>query len=328
VRKRLPARCYGTDAATSGTGGRMLTRRQLLKAGGALALVTPFSGFGPTTARAAVEPIFRFGVVADPQYAPIAPIGTRYYSNTLWKLRDAIKFFNQEKLAFVVTLGDIIDRDWGSYAHILPLYRTLVHPNFFLIGNHDFSVASDYLNLVLQTLGLQRAYYAFAGGGHRFIVIDGNEISLFANAAGSEKYAAAENRIAVMRAAGAGNAHPWNAGISNRQFAWIEETMNNANAAGERVIALCHYPVYPRNYHNLWDDRRLVELLTSYDNFVMFMNGHNHAGNFGAIGAKYFVNFKGMVETPDHTAFAIVEVYDDRIKIRGLGAEVSRTLAL
>jgi predicted phosphodiesterase len=312
-----------------GWGARtLLTRRQLLRAGGALALATPFSGFASTIARATEEPLFRFGVVADPQYAPIAPVRTRYYSNSLWKLSDAIRTFNSEKLEFVVTLGDIIDRDWGSYAHVLPLYKELEHPNFFLLGNHDFSVASDYLSSVLQTVGLQRAYYDFAGAGHRFIVIDGNEVSLFANAEGSENYAAAEKRIADMKAAGLGHAHPWNGGISDAQFAWVEETMNRAKAARERVVVMGHYPIYPVNYHNLWDDARLVELLTSYDNFLLYINGHNHAGNFGAIDRKYFVNFKGMVETPDTTAYSIVEVYTERIEIRAFGTEEQRTLPL
>jgi hypothetical protein len=281
-----------------------------------------------TNVQAAGKPIFRFGVVADPQYAPIAPSRTRYYANSLRKLSEAISVFNSENLEFVVTLGDIIDRDWGSYGHVLPLYGELRHPNFFILGNHDFSVASDYLSLVLQKVGLQRAFYDFVGGGHRFIVIDGNEISLFANAKGTENYAAAEQRIAGMKAAGAGNAHIWNGGISDAQLAWVEEVINRARAAGERVIVMGHYPIFPVNYHNLWDDARLVELLTSYDNFLLYINGHNHAGNFGAVGRKYFINFKGMVETPDTTAFSIVDVYDDRIGIRAYGVEEPRTLPL
>jgi predicted phosphodiesterase len=306
----------------------MLTRRQLLRAGSAAALVTPFSGFSMGAERMTGKPIFRFGVVADPQYAPIAPSGTRYFSNTLWKLSEAVKVFNREDLAFVVTLGDIIDREWGSYFHLLPLYKALAHPNFFVLGNHDFYVAGDYLNSVLQTLGLQRAYYDFVGGGHRFIVVDGNEISLFANAKGTENYAAANKRISAMKAAGARNAHDVNGGISDVQFAWLQQVMDKAKAARERVIVMGHYPIYPVHDLNLWDDARLVDLLTSYDNFLLYINGHNHAGNFGAIGRKYFVNLKGMVETPATTAFSIVEVYDDRIDIRAFGVETPRTLSL
>ena len=131
-----------------------------------------------------------------------------------------------------------------------------------------------------------------------------------------------------MKAAGAGNAHSWNGGISDAQFAWVEQVMNKAKAAGERVIVMGHYPIYPVNLLNLWDDARLVDLLTSYDNFLLYINGHNHAGNFGATVRKYFVNFKGMVETPDTTAFSIVDVYDDRIDIRAFGVEEPRTLSL
>jgi hypothetical protein len=305
----------------------VLTRRQLLWTGGAAALMTPFSGFA-STAEPTGGPSFRFGVVADPQYAPIAPSGTRYYSNTLWKISEAIKVFNREHLAFVVTLGDIIDRNWGSYAHLLPLYKRLEHPNFFVLGNHDFYVASDHLNSVRQKLGLRRTYYDFVGSGHRFIIIDGNEISLFANAVGTENHTAAKRRLSDMKAAGVRNAHDVNGGISDVQFAWIQRVMNEAKAAGERVIVMAHYPIYPINDLNLWDDLRLVDLLTSYDNFLLYINGHNHVGNFGAIGRKYFVNFKGMVESPDTTAFSIVEVYDDRIDIRAFGVEVPRTLSL
>ena len=281
-----------------------------------------------TAERRAGQPIFRFGVVADPQYAALPPSGTRYFSNTLWKLGEAIRVFNREDLEFIVTLGDIINQDWRSYAHLLPLYKTLKHPNFFVLGNHDFYVASEYLNSVLQTVGLRRAYYDFVGGGHRFIVIDGNEISLFANAAGTENHTAAKKCIADLQAAGRGNTYDFNGGISDVQFAWVQQVMNKAKAAGERVIVMSHYPIYPVHDLNLWDDVRLVDLLTSYDNFLLYINGHNHAGNFGAIGHKYFVNFKGMVETPDTTAFSIVEVYDDRIDIRAFGVEEPRTLSL
>jgi hypothetical protein len=106
----------------------MLTRRQLIKAGGAAALVTPFTGFASSLAQVAGEPLFPFGVVADPQYAPVPPRRTRYYANSLWKLSESIEALNNEELEFVVTLGDIIDRHWESYTHILPALRPALTP--------------------------------------------------------------------------------------------------------------------------------------------------------------------------------------------------------
>jgi len=302
----------------------MPTRRKFLQASAAAALFTPFAGFA---ARAQSGP-FRFGIVADPQYAPVPPRRTRFYSHSLWKLSEAVADFNEQDLDFVVTLGDIIDRHWESYAHILPVYDRLAAPNFFVLGNHDYEVAGDYLGSVERATGLERAYYDFSGGGYRFLVLDGNEISFFANPRNSENYALAEERLAALEAAGAENAKSWNGGISDAQFAWAETVLQDARSAGERVIVMGHYPLYPKDMHNMWDDDRLVELLTSHENVVLYLNGHNHAGNYAKAGTVHFLNMKGMVETPDTTAYAVAEVHDDRIEILGRGVEKTRTLSL
>jgi len=308
----------------------MLNRRDLLKAGGAAALVAPFAGFTLSKARAQGAPLFRFGIIADPQFAPVAPNekSNRYYANSLWKVSDAIKAFNEEDLQFVATLGDIIDRHWQSYTHILPLYDKLKHDSFFILGNHDYSVAKDYLSSVVRTTGLERAYYDFTGGGYRFIVLDGNDVSTYAPPDGDPRKAMAEERLAALKATGAENAQSWNGTLSDAQFSWLEQTIQKAEQAGERVIAMCHFPVFPTNKHNLWDCERVVDLLTSHKNVVAYMNGHNHAGNYGETGGVHFVNFQGMVDTPASTAYSVVEVHDERIEIRGFGREGNRTLAL
>ena len=233
----------------------MTSRRHVLQSAAAAALVAPFAGFS-APAMAQGGPLFRFGVVADPQYSPVPPNLTlqRYYSNSLWKLSSAIAEFNKEDLAFVVTLGDIIDRGYESYAHVLPLYDQLRHPRFFLLGNHDYSVAGDYLASVLRTTGLQKPYYDFAGGGWRFVVLDGNDVSLFSTPAGSEQRRLAAEKIDAMAKAGAANAQVYNGTLSEAQFTWLDATLARAEAAGERTIVLGHYPIFPTNEANLWDD--------------------------------------------------------------------------
>ena len=49
-------------------------------------------------------------------------------------------------------------------------------------------------------------------------------------------------------------------------------------------------------------------------------------GNFGQIDGRCFVNFKGMVDTESDNTFAVVDVFADRLEIRGFGREASRTL--
>jgi 3',5'-cyclic AMP phosphodiesterase CpdA len=283
----------------------------------------------PGAAGLARERVLRFGVVADPQYAPVAPAINRYYANSLWKLSEAVEVFNAEPdLDFVVTLGDIIDRHWESYGHILPIYDKLRHRNRFVLGNHDFEVAPDYLSSVPRVLGLERRYYDFLAGGIRFIVIDGNDVSLFGNPKGSPGYRLAVETLQAMKDRGEPNAQDWNGGMGEAQYAWLEQTMDRAESAGEKIIVMGHYPVYPKTKLSMWGAERFVKLVSARPAVLAYLNGHDHAGNYGALAGKHFVNFKGMVETATDTAFAIVTVQPDRVEIQGFGTEPSRSLAV
>ena len=50
-------------------------------------------------------PLVRFGAIADPQYAPAAPRGTRFYANSLWKLSVAIGGIEQGRPRFRYHFG-------------------------------------------------------------------------------------------------------------------------------------------------------------------------------------------------------------------------------
>src|SRR5690349_9094551 len=119
-------------------------------------------------------PLLRFGVIADPQYAdlPPDPGHNRYFRESLGRLAEAIDVFNGEELDFVVTLGDIIDRDFESFDTILPLYEHLRHPSYLLLGNHDFAVAAEHLPHVARRAGLERTYFDLVFGQYRLVFLD------------------------------------------------------------------------------------------------------------------------------------------------------------
>ncbi len=275
-------------------------------------------------------PLFRFGVVADPQYAALEPNLQldRYPAKSLDKLGEAIAEFNRHDLAFVVTLGDIIDGDWESFDAVLPVYETLRHERYFLLGNHDFAVAPEHLAKVANRVGLSSAYYDFAHAGYRFIALDGNDVSLFAPPEGDPRRDEAKALMKALDDAGAPNSQRWNGAVSDTQYAWLAAKLHEAKAAGEKVVVLNHYPIFPENSHNALDSNRLLALLAEHDQVVAYLSGHNHAGNFGVIDGTYFVNFKGMVDTEDSNAYAILSVYEDRLEIEGFGREESRVLML
>ena len=276
------------------------------------------------------SPLLRFGLIADPQYAPIEPNTrlNRHYAQSLEKLEAAIAQFNGEALDFVVTLGDVIDRDWENFDRVLPLYETLRHTHHILPGNHDFAVAADRLAEVHARLGMPAPYHDFVVKGVRLILTDGNEVSLFAPPLDDPRRVEAAERLAALTAAGAANAQMWNAGMSATQVAWLGERLRQADKAGERAIVFGHYPLHPASDHNLWGAEEISALIAASPAAIGYFCGHNHAGNYGLLNGTHFVNIKGMVDTFDENAFAIVAVHADRIEITGFGREVSRVLAL
>jgi 3',5'-cyclic AMP phosphodiesterase CpdA len=276
------------------------------------------------------QPLLRIGVIADPQYADADPKPemARYYRNSPAKLTQAIDTLNGEDLAFVVTLGDLIDHNWDNYDRILSSYDALRHENILLPGNHDFAVAPGRLSEVHARLGMPAPWHDFSRGGIRFVVIDGNEVSLFSTPEGDPRNTEAKHCLAALQASGAINAMPWNGGIGDGQFAWLEQTLADAKERGEKVVVLGHYPLYPENQHNLWDCDRVTDLFERSGNVIAYLNGHNHIGNLGRTGSTWYVNFKGMVDTETQNTFAVVEIHCDRIEVIGYGREESRSLPL
>ncbi|MBU1313073.1 MAG: metallophosphoesterase [Alphaproteobacteria bacterium] len=274
------------------------------------------------------SPLIRFGVIADPQYAPLPPNPAlnRHFEKSLGKLDEAIGVFNAHDLAFVVTLGDLVDRGYENFDAVLARYERLTHESILLPGNHDFLVAPEQLPEVHRRLSMPAPYHHFSRNGLRFVVIDGSEESLFAAPEGDPRRARAEARLAALEAAGALNAQTWNGGIGEAQFAWLSGVLVDAAAAGEKVVVLGHYPLYPDNAHNLWDWQALVDLFDRSGNVLAYLCGHNHIGNLGHHGSTWYVNFTGMVDTETENTFAIAEIFPDRLEITGFGREESRAL--
>jgi 3',5'-cyclic AMP phosphodiesterase CpdA len=274
--------------------------------------------------------ILSFGVIADPQYADIEPRldYKRFYRQSLGKLDAAIGTFNRHELNFVITLGDVIDRDFESFARIMPLYDALKHDALFIPGNHDFAVAEQHLSKVYDRLKMPAPYYAFSRGAIRLILLDGNEVSLFAHPEGHSLRNEAAQRLSQLKESADVNAQSWNGGLSETQFDWLKQQLQAAEHAGQRVVIFCHYPIAPPNRHNLLGYQKVCDLLSSQPHVLAWMNGHNHEGNYGKIGSCHCINFKGMVDTETENTFAIVRLYEDRLEVEGFGREKSALLRL
>lgn len=270
---------------------------------------------------------FQFGLVADAQYCDCPVRGSRHYRASLGKFEEAVDTFNGLDLAFTVHMGDMIDRHEESFSEIVPIYEQTRGPKFDVLGNHDYSYAGSTSNETIELLGMPGQYYQFRREGWRFIVLDTNDISLYANPEGSEKHEQAQEILAELKESGAVNAKPYNGAVGDEQLDWLRGVLAGARRRGEKVIVFGHMPLYPKNFHNTWNDDALIETFESFGNVVAYFNGHNHYGNYGEKNGTHFVNLHGMVEL-DTNAYSVARVSEDRLEITGYGREPDRELEI
>ncbi|MCU0472183.1 MAG: metallophosphoesterase [Bacteroidales bacterium] len=272
------------------------------------------------------KPLFSFGLIADVQYCDCEPKDSRYYRMSPLKLRDAMNSLKEDSVEFLFNLGDLIDRDYSSFKPVLDIIDSSGIKTWHLTGNHDYSVDSRLKKRLPLPMPSKESYYSFVYKNFRFIALNGNELSTYGPGSKSQ-IKDAEKYISSLRDSGKINAIDWNGGMSRLQLGWLSGQLEEAATKGEKVFILCHFPVYPENLHNLLNSNEVLEILNKYNNIIAWFNGHNHSGNYGNFNMIHFVTMRGMVETGTSGSFAIVEVYRNKIWIKGSGREKSQILA-
>ncbi|MCM8531779.1 MAG: metallophosphoesterase [Lentisphaeraceae bacterium] len=269
------------------------------------------------------EESFKIAVLADCQYCNKPDRGSRMYSTSDQRLKPFVKECNKHDLKFAVQLGDLIDEKYESYEPILKILEGLKTPMHHVLGNHDFSIKPRPKKDVLTVLGLERKYYSVVRANYRFIILDGNDLSFHAYEKGSKEYLATEkyykeNKLKSPR---------YNGAIGAKQLAWVKENLEEAETKKENVILFCHFPIFPKNHHNLWNSEEVISLLEKYSCVKAYINGHNHKGNYAQKEGIHYYTLKGMVENKEPT-FTIMELSKKKISVQGFGAEESREFKL
>ena len=261
--------------------------------------------------------VIRFGVIADCQYADVPAKGSRYYRESLGKLEACVAALNREPLAFVVNLGDLVDRHAASFDDVLPVLDRCRAPVHHVLGNHD--IVSGDRQWTVERLGMPGPYYDFRVGSCRFLILDGNEVSVYGTAPRTPARRTAEERLAALEADGAARARTWNGAVGDAQLQWLRARLRDARAAGEPVVVFCHFPVYPDNVHNLWNCDAVRAAVTESGCVTAFLSGHNHAGLYAESQGVPFLTLPGMVETPDTTAYGSARLGGAGFTLEGVG---------
>ena len=269
-----------------------------------------------------------FGLLTDVQYADAEPEGERHYRDSIPKLQAAVADLAKEKLPFSLHLGDLIDRGFGSYATVLPVFGKLDHPIRILPGNHDFNVADADKDKVVATLGMPGDYYTFSSSGVKFVMMDTNDLSTYKYPKDSPRDKESREAFKALAATKANNAQPWNGGVSATQLEWLEKELAGADAAKEPVLVCGHHPLLPESGHQVWNNREVVAVLERHPCVRAYLCGHNHAGAESVAKGIPYITFKSLLHEPTVTSYCVIRLFKDRLAIEGRGREKSRVVPL
>ena len=301
--------------------------------------------------------MIRFAAIADVQYADADDKIGRHYRASYEKLLAAVgEFAEQKDVAFAMNFGDAYDHDWENALAIQELLRVSEERGKLkwrhVLGNHDFSVPRDKKADVYGVFHLKKpGYYDFSlvdaddeSNKWRVVVLNGNEISLYAAESDKERKAAKEER-AKRKLADGSDPHDYNGSVSATQLKWLEKRLKAAEDDDQNVLVCSHFPLYANSkslhsdrtrlaslinvgiyYSDLgvstWNGREILDVLDRHPCVKAYLAGHLHEGSYGERNNVTHVTFRGLVEA-ETTAYAYVELGKTAIRVEGKGEQPS-----
>ncbi len=270
-------------------------------------------------------PVLRFGVIADIQYADKDDHGSRFYRKSLEKMENCIANLNQEKLAFNVVFGDLVDQGPKDLPPVIELLNTLKANYQNVLGNHDYVNVNDR-EQIYQQFNMPSPYYAFEKANWMFIVLNTNEVSEYGSNIDSPFRKEWEELANSLKKDGRKNMLPWNGGISSIQLTWLENKLKKAQENKQNVLVFSHHPLFPETGYEALNNREILNVLDKYNHVKGIISGHHHTGNFAYYHKIPSITLEGMVETASENAYGVIELYHNKIVLIGQGRMTSRTL--
>lgn len=265
------------------------------------------------------NPLFTFGLIADPQYKDSEVDGSRYYNMSLDKMTEALNHYNQLNPVFVQTLGDVVDTLDASWKPVLNCYNDLKPSirSYHLLGNHDYTSEEIVQADLLKMLNMPNNYYSYQVQNYKFIVLDGSEVAYYSYKANNIPRDTVDhywNNAKDQR-----NQLWYNGAISNKQLKWLDSQLQTSKELNQNVIIFCHFLLGPEDaMHSIYNNKQVLDILDQYNNIKTVISGHYHKGAvYERKGIKH-IALHGMVETMSNS-YSLVKVYNDRIELEGFG---------
>ena len=224
------------------------------------------------------------------------------------ELNASINPFNDKghrpRFDFACNLGDLVNNDlmW-NLKPILDAFADIKAPHYHLVGNHDYRAHNDRfgkLNLTQHAwlqekmVGLDSEWY-FKVDYLPFRLLFINSMIMEPEGPDPEK-----RRV---------------------HLAWLKDVLTDARALRIPVLLFAHIPIGITT-NVMGPTLRLFD-----DIVVAAFFGHDHKGGYIQQGSIHSVTINGQIETLTN-AFAIVEVFEDRLELTGFGRVPTRVLPI
>lgn len=253
-------------------------------------------------AEAKAKPAVRFGMMTDMHHSDKKMRINRYYRKTQEKLEAAAAQLKKAKPAFVVELGDLIDK--APEVEVELGYLKTIHKDFdklpgdkhYVLGNHciDTLTKEEFLGVV----GQEKSYYSFDEGGVHFVVLDACFLK------DGTPY-------------GRNNSHWANSNFPQEELDWLAKDLEQTK---NKAIIFVHQRLDVDNGYAVNNAPAARKILEEAGNVLAVFQGHSHKNDHKLINGIHYCVHRAMVEGGEEgdNGFSTLDVFaDGTIKLTG-----------
>ena len=252
----------------------------------------------------------KIGLITDLHYADKPPAGTRFYRDTPSKLAEAATLFEQQKIHFVVELGDFIDAADAVETELQYLkvinreFSAISKDRHYVLGNHcvDTLTKAEFL----EGVGQQQSYYSFDRGEFHFVVLD----ACFRS--DGEPY-------------GRKNSKWTDASIPPAEVEWLRADLK---ANHKQTIVFAHQRLDVSNDHGVKNCREIRQIFEDAGNVMAVFQGHSHQNDLNEIEGIHYCTLVAMVEGAglENNGYSLMEIDPSgTIRLKGFRHQQGRT---
>jgi predicted phosphodiesterase len=244
--------------------------------------------------------LVRVGLVTDVHHSDADVHGTRYYRDSLAKMREAVDSMNRQRVDVALELGDLIDtpkppdvtRERGFLKTITGEFGRLKAEQHYVLGNHCVTALTK--EEFLQGCGQERSYYSFDKNGVHFVILD-----------------ACFRRDGVPYQPGK---FSWaEADIPPQERDWLQEDLK-ATDLPTLVFVHQRLDLWPSHVFAVKSCFAVRRILEESGKVLAVVQGHSHKNELVPIRGIPYITLGAMVEGPglENNGYSVLRVYPNR----------------